>query len=256
MLIRSWCLLADLASYKPTLLPDDNPADFHYFFDSGQRRRCYVAPERFLGTSSDRWANRAQARLKPSMDIFSCGCLIAEIFLEGEPLFDLPQLLAYKARKYEPAVLVTRKLSNRAACELVTHMIQLEPSHRHSASTYLREFAGRLFPSAFERLYEFMATLQTPLMPPERKIATLRNQYEALIAPLAPATGHRSAQLLRTFFDDDMMMKHVVKDEDHDAVSSSTGPAVQASPRCVSFFFIVVYNGILLIINLMRLVFS
>lgn len=44
----NWVLLSDFASYKPTYLPVDNPADFTYFFDTSRRRACYVAPERFL----------------------------------------------------------------------------------------------------------------------------------------------------------------------------------------------------------------
>jgi phosphoinositide-3-kinase regulatory subunit 4 len=48
MLVTSWVwlLLTDFASYKPALLPEDNPADFSYFFDTSRRRTCYVAPER------------------------------------------------------------------------------------------------------------------------------------------------------------------------------------------------------------------
>ena len=48
-----WVLLADYAPFKPRSLPDDNPADFSFFFDTpgkqGRpgRRLCYVAPERF-----------------------------------------------------------------------------------------------------------------------------------------------------------------------------------------------------------------
>lgn len=41
----SWVYLADFASFKPTFLPADNPADFSFFFDTGGRRRCYIAPE-------------------------------------------------------------------------------------------------------------------------------------------------------------------------------------------------------------------
>ena len=38
--------LADYyGSLKPTFLPLDNPADFSFFFDTGGRRRCYLAPE-------------------------------------------------------------------------------------------------------------------------------------------------------------------------------------------------------------------
>ena len=44
-----WCFLVDFSSpYKPTFLPADNPADFSYFFDTGGRRSCYLAPERFF----------------------------------------------------------------------------------------------------------------------------------------------------------------------------------------------------------------
>ena len=34
-------------SFKPTYLPEDNPAEFSYFFDTSRRRTCYIAPERF-----------------------------------------------------------------------------------------------------------------------------------------------------------------------------------------------------------------
>lgn len=45
----NWVLLSDFASFKPTYLPEDNPADFSYFFDTSRRRTCYIAPacERF-----------------------------------------------------------------------------------------------------------------------------------------------------------------------------------------------------------------
>lgn len=42
----NWILLSDFASFKPTYLPEDNPADYTYFFDTSRRRTCYVAPER------------------------------------------------------------------------------------------------------------------------------------------------------------------------------------------------------------------
>lgn len=43
----NWILLSDFASFKPTYLPEDNPADYTYFFDTSRRRTCYVAPERY-----------------------------------------------------------------------------------------------------------------------------------------------------------------------------------------------------------------
>lgn len=41
----NWLYLADFASFKPTYIPSDDPSDFSFFFDTGGRRRCYLAPE-------------------------------------------------------------------------------------------------------------------------------------------------------------------------------------------------------------------
>lgn len=41
----NWLYLADFASFKPTYIPHDDPSDFSFFFDTGGRRRSYLAPE-------------------------------------------------------------------------------------------------------------------------------------------------------------------------------------------------------------------
>ena len=98
----NWVLLTDIASFKPAFLPEDNPADFNFFFDTSRRRSCYIAPERFLDSrqadqllarssvtagNSDSQSNNAsdpslpdidlvrhqQGALTPEMDIFSVG---------------------------------------------------------------------------------------------------------------------------------------------------------------------------------------
>jgi phosphoinositide-3-kinase regulatory subunit 4 len=96
----NWIYLTDFALYKPTYLPEDNPADYSYFFDSSGRRLCYIAPERFYGASRGQSAsgqpNGAGAtpsaaplvqpstvqdigELETTMDIFSLG--YAHIFV-------------------------------------------------------------------------------------------------------------------------------------------------------------------------------
>ena len=47
----NWIVLTDFAAFKPINIPDDNPSDYHYFFDSMGRPRCYLAPERFCNQS-------------------------------------------------------------------------------------------------------------------------------------------------------------------------------------------------------------
>lgn len=77
----NWVLLVDFASFKPTFLPEDNPADYSYFFDTSRRRTCYIAPERFIKTLTSETSNTSMfnetpyssGELKPAMDIFSAG---------------------------------------------------------------------------------------------------------------------------------------------------------------------------------------
>ena len=96
----NWVLLTDIASFKPAFLPEDNPADFNFFFDTSRRRSCYIAPERFLDSrqadqllargsvtagNGDSQSNgdpslpdmdlvrHQQGTLTPEMDIFSAG---------------------------------------------------------------------------------------------------------------------------------------------------------------------------------------
>lgn len=59
-------------------LPQDNPADFSFYFDTSRRRTCYLAPERFCPpeffqeTSSITGIQRSRVLIH-QMDIFSLG---------------------------------------------------------------------------------------------------------------------------------------------------------------------------------------
>ena len=110
----NWVYLSDFASIKPTYLPLDDPSEFSYFFDTSGRRTCYIAPERFYTAMnnpeisakksrlamSDDGEGRRDGKVTEAMDCFSAGCVIAEVFLEGAPLFSLSQLFKYRAGEY------------------------------------------------------------------------------------------------------------------------------------------------------------
>jgi len=94
-------------SLKPTRLPLDDPSDFSFFFDTSGRRICYVAPERFYKAERETrkaWTDEESERKEPAvteaMDVFSAGCVIAEVFLEGASLFSLSQLFKYREGEY------------------------------------------------------------------------------------------------------------------------------------------------------------
>ena len=101
--------VSDFASYKPTYLPLDDPSDFAFYFDTSGRRSCYLAPERFYTASenpdisakksklaAEDGEGRRDGKVTEAMDCFSAGCVIAELFLEGKPLFTLSELFKYR----------------------------------------------------------------------------------------------------------------------------------------------------------------
>ncbi|KAJ1817861.1 Serine/threonine-protein kinase, partial [Coemansia sp. RSA 2675] len=165
IVVTSWNLayLADFAPFKPTYLPADDPAEFNFYFDSAGRQCCCIAPERFYDPGSNVAQLLAAPKggggpangllaLQPSMDIFSVGCVIAELFLDGNPLFSLSRLLQYRSRQADtPGAAETDSLvagiADNEIAELVQHMIQLDPEARLSASEYLDRWAG-IFPRA------------------------------------------------------------------------------------------------------------
>ncbi|KAG0468630.1 hypothetical protein HPP92_017958 [Vanilla planifolia] len=154
----NWLYLADFASFKPTYIPDDNPSDFSFFFDTGGRRRCYLAPERFYDPIGEA-QHTSDAPLKKSMDIFSVGCVIAELFLEGQPLFELSQLLAYRRGQYDPCQHL-EKIHDVRIREMILHMIQLDPELRLSCDNYLQSYASAVFPCYFSPfLHKFFSCL-------------------------------------------------------------------------------------------------
>ena len=100
--------LTDLVKYKPTYLPIDEVQDYkNYFGELDNTHRCYIAPERFVPRNVyDEWNKRNKESDRPqpfdkcpeddgslqAMDIFSAGCVIAEILLDRGCLFDLARL--------------------------------------------------------------------------------------------------------------------------------------------------------------------
>ncbi|KAL5213166.1 hypothetical protein ABZP36_024013 [Zizania latifolia] len=154
----NWLYLADFASFKPTYIPDDDPSDFSFFFDTGGRRRCYLAPERFYEHGGETQV-AADAPLQSSMDIFSLGCVLAELFLEGQPLFELSQLLAYRRGQYDP-MHTLEKIQDASIRDMVLHMIQLDPKERLSCKSYLQKYESVVFPTYFSKfLHKFFSDI-------------------------------------------------------------------------------------------------
>lgn len=87
----NWLFLTDHMPYKPAYMKDDDLKLYNMFFgELDNNLRCYLAPERFKVDWDE--SLKDPKLLDASMDIFSAGCVIAEIFMDGHALFDLAHL--------------------------------------------------------------------------------------------------------------------------------------------------------------------
>lgn len=148
-------LLTDFATFiKPVYLPLDDPvAATSLFFESGvKRRRCFIAPERFIDSLTSRVLDEHGRRMTffdkeftqdfVRMDLFSCGLCIAELFLDGQHVVDLPELLAYRTGCFDLASVLDR-IPVPSVQSLVKRMTERDPNSRpNSAIECLRDLLG------------------------------------------------------------------------------------------------------------------
>ncbi|TRX96854.1 hypothetical protein FHL15_002160 [Xylaria flabelliformis] len=158
----NWLYLTDFTgSFKPTKLPDNNPATYSYFFDLSGRRTCYIAPERFVEQIQSPQELEGH-NLTWSMDIFSAGCVIAEVFLET-PIFSLSQMFKYRRGEYDPVISHLSRIPDQGLREMLSSMIQRDPEKRYSAEQYLHFYKGKIFPEYFYSfLHQYMELITDP----------------------------------------------------------------------------------------------
>ncbi|EMG45713.1 hypothetical protein G210_4074 [Candida maltosa Xu316] len=163
----NWILLTDFASLiKPTYIPEDNPNQYSFYFDSSSRRLCYIAPERFYNSSdhpkyvsnfNDDGSFSLKNTITDPMDLFSTGCVIAELYNDGEPTFTLSQLFKFMKDDYKPDF---SGVQDPNIIQLIEKLIKLDPNERSSARELLDDYKGVCFPEFFyDFLYEFMESL-------------------------------------------------------------------------------------------------
>ena len=176
--------VTDLASsFKPTFLPLDDPTDFSLFFETSGRRICYIAPERFYESFTDLaqrveqqpavteqpylealGLGRPNGTITEKMDVFSLGCVLAELWRDGKPMFTLSQL--YKYRSGQLGIQGTLdEITNPGIREIVQHMLERDPEARPSFSQVLADAHGTVFPAAFgDFLHLYLVDLQRPAL--------------------------------------------------------------------------------------------
>ena len=193
VLLTTWnhVLLSDFAWHKPSYIFEDQLGEFQYFFSSSEKR-CCLAPEKFI-TKESKDSSVANAaveveQLKEStlkafqqMDMFSVGCVIAEIMLGGTPLFSYEQLLAFRRDEFYPHEALN-KIKDEKIRNLLKDIITKDPNSRNDAETLLKHFCQEIAPKSFPRLLYYLnsAIISCNLALPDQRVGFIREMLESI----------------------------------------------------------------------------
>ena len=198
-----------IPTYSPSLAHSSFPRSLHFalcppcslgsenFRDSGIYPRGDVDEPHLGKEARDSAATettsemRAFDVLQPSMDVFSMGCVIAELFLDGDPLFDLSSLLKYRAGDETLLHARLATIDDPLVVELVMHMVRINPSDRLTVPELLAQFqTNQFFPPYFSGfLYEFMAEMVGDSMAsPDARVHAVAEQYGDILREIAGFT--------------------------------------------------------------------
>ena len=111
------------------------------------------------------------------MDIFSLGCVIAEIFLDGH-LFTLPELLAYRKTDIVPQKL--GDIKDEAIRNIIVSMISLKPENRNSIDYYINYWQEKVIPDEMKIIHVDMVnlTLEKNASSPWKRIEAAYEKYK------------------------------------------------------------------------------
>jgi len=188
VLLTTWdhVFLADFAWFAPNYIYEDQMGDINYYHPTAIFK-CNLAPEKFISrdykeVGSLQWfhenirevSKETMANLQ-SMDIFSLGCVIAEIMLDGTSLFRYEQLLAYRRGEYSPDDKIDMIQDERVK-RIIYDMIQKDPSQRKGIVDLLKEWANEVAPPSFSKiLYSINSSLISQnFVLPDQRIALIR----------------------------------------------------------------------------------
>lgn len=137
--------------------------------------------------------------MEVASDIFSVGCVIGEIFMDGRILFDLSNLLKYKTdgyTGYDPSILLNKYISDANVRQLIEHCIHLDPKHRWTARKYLDFYDNKIFPSYFNDLYQiFCKFLMPSFADADNKIKYIQKKYIDILNIVSRNWVHSSPSL-------------------------------------------------------------
>ena len=136
--------ISDIATYKPGYISMNDIGNYTFFFGTNKNDTltgCYFAPERLLDKGETIDMNKTF-----SMDVFSVGLIIAELFLEKN-IFDFSSLLNYKKNNvdYDKIEDLLGKIP-KGICAIIKDMIKINPDERITIKQALERFSNEVCP--------------------------------------------------------------------------------------------------------------
>ncbi len=114
------------------------------------------------------------------MDVFSCGVVIAELFLE-DILFDHAKLLQYKYNRYnlEP---ILNKIKDEKLERLLLGMLTVDPNKRIDINNSLEFFSEEISPVSFSRMFIHFnnLTINSGYWKPDKRISLFRYYWKQI----------------------------------------------------------------------------
>jgi len=177
-------ILTDLAyPFKPTYVPTDDPAEVSFYFEPASdhvaRGRCYLAPERFYSEVAP-----TSVRASFAMDVFSLGCTLLEIFLDGVVILDLPGLHQYRSGQAVLDQHFAKCETNGMGdiVELLRAMTDLHAPNRPKPSEAIRRWNTLCSPSFTSLLFPLYNVLHHPLYRlPDMRIWLYRRNLSRIV---------------------------------------------------------------------------
>ena len=152
--------------------------------------------------------------MTPSMDIFSAGCVIAEIISDGLPLFDLPRLQSYRRGGLDLRKELTQRIEDPIIVSLLLKMLARDPNERPSASDCLTEWCQKVFPSTFSSVFFHLGSAfqRVAYLYSDNRIALIRFHIETIFEH---CFGVKDAVVSQKFFEPvEPSMQRLCTDDD------------------------------------------
>ncbi|GMH95852.1 hypothetical protein TrST_g6288 [Triparma strigata] len=147
-----YVLVTDFASIKPASVGGLDGFNY-YFKQMNGGKRCWVAPERW---------KEEEVEAKAEQDVFSLGCLIIMIYLNGEEVMDLASSTRYRSGDSTEMSIKLGKIPDERVRNVAKHMISLDPTKRKTVAEYLErlemEDGGVAFIEPIFKIVEELST--------------------------------------------------------------------------------------------------